>query len=59
LTLSRSAPPSALASICSTSSRSIAMFPTLRKKRTRAPLAETSNCSATPEPLKVIASLPA
>ena len=46
LTVTVSAPPSALTSIVSTSSRSITMLPRLRVKRTRSPLAEASKISS-------------
>ena len=59
LTVKMSAPPSALRSRFSTSSRSMTMLAMLRVKRTRAPLAETSKISLMLAPLKSSVSLPA
>jgi hypothetical protein len=59
LTTIVSAPPAAPNATRSTSSRSVVMLATLRKKRTRGPLAETSTVSDAPLPLKSSTSVPA
>ncbi len=58
-TTTLSAPPRAWKSTCSTPSRSRTTLPTLREKRRREPLAETSMISPAPEPLKSRLSAPA
>ena len=58
LTVTLSAPPNVLATIDSTSLRSIVIAAMSRVNRTRPPLAETSMFSLAALPLNAIASVP-
>ena len=58
LTVTESAPPSALKSTCSTPWVSIVMFAGLRKNRSRSPFADRSTVSEAAAPLNTIVSVP-